>query len=111
MITSKRILSILEDTNIAQNILQQLGGRKFILATGAKDLVSSGNSLSLKFPKNMKGGANYLTITLNSNDSYNIDFGSLRGNDVKRIILKQNISSNQLKNTFSEVTGLVLNIF
>ena len=111
MITSKQVLKLCEDSAVAQKSLQLLGGRAFINATGAKDIMFSGNILSLKFPKFVKNKSNYLTVTLDRSDSYTLDFGQLRGNDVKRVAVLSGLHGNSLRTVFSEVTGLVLDNF
>ena len=111
MITSKQVLKLCEDSAAAQKTLQLLGGRSFINATGARDIMFSGNSLSLKFPKFVKNKSNYLTISLDRSDSYTMDFGQLRGNDVKRVAILSGLHGNSLRTVFSEVTGLVLDNF
>ena len=58
---------------IAQTILDQLGGNKFIAMTGASNFTADGNTLRMKFGKN-KSGANYLKITLNGLDAYDMEF-------------------------------------
>lgn len=90
---------------VAETILQQLGGNKFIAMTGAKDLQSKGNLLSMKFPRTFNG-VNYLTIKLNSWDTYDLDFGYLSGNNVRRVALKTGVMANDLQEIFTEVTGL-----
>lgn len=59
--------------NVAQTILQQLGGSRFVAMTGAKNFVSDGNTLRMTLPKN-GSRANRLWITLNGNDLYDMRF-------------------------------------
>lgn len=59
---------------IANTILKQLGGKKFIAMTGGKDFVSNKNKLRMTFAKNASK-ANRLEITYDTrNDSYIMRF-------------------------------------
>ncbi|MEH2959741.1 hypothetical protein [Candidatus Merdisoma sp. JLR.KK006] len=58
---------------VADTILEQLGGNKFLAMTGAKNLLADGNTLRMTLPKNYSR-ANRLWITLNGDDTYTMDF-------------------------------------
>ena len=58
---------------IAQTILDQLGGNKFMAMTGSKNFTDCGRSLSMRLAKNASR-ANYLKITLNGLDTYDMEF-------------------------------------
>ena len=58
---------------IANEILNQLGGNRFIAMTGAKTLVHDDNSLRFRIGKN-KSRANMIRITLNGLDLYDMEF-------------------------------------
>ena len=58
---------------IANAILEQLGGNKFIAMTGAKNFVSDGNTLRMTLPKN-RSKANRLYVTLDAMDTYTMYF-------------------------------------
>lgn len=58
---------------VAQTILQQLGGNKFVVMTGAKDFVYDDNSLRFRIPRN-KSKANIVTVSLRGDDTYNMIF-------------------------------------
>lgn len=60
---------------IAQTILTQLGGRRFLAMTGARDLVASETSLAMRLPI---GKARNLRIELAADDTYTVK--SLRWN-------------------------------
>ena len=49
--------------SVADTILQQLGGHKFVVMTGSSHFVSDKNTLRMKLAKN-KSKANKLDITL-----------------------------------------------
>lgn len=59
--------------SVAEIILQQLGGNRFIAMTGAKDFVADTNSLKMKLPRN-GSKANYCKITLEPTDYYTVEF-------------------------------------
>ena len=58
---------------VADIILEQLGGNKFLAMTGAKNLLADGNTLRMTLPKN-HSMSDRLWITLNSDDTYTMDF-------------------------------------
>jgi len=89
--------------NVANQILQQLGGNKFIAMTGAS-CFSDGNTLITKF----KGSkiANIMYITLNSNDLYDIKICKFRGMDVKTIKEVNGAYNDMLKPIFENTTQL-----
>ena len=102
---------------IANTILEQLGGNKFIAMTGAKNFVSDGNTLRMTLPKN-RSKANRLYITLDASDTYTMHFfkytaGRLNKKafawspDKKEDI--ENISgvyADMLQDIFTSVTGM-----
>jgi hypothetical protein len=60
--------------SVADTILQQLGGKRFVAMTGAKNLVGGDNYLRFGLPGNAKDGINMVKITLNGNDLYDVSF-------------------------------------
>lgn len=58
---------------VANMILEQLGGQKFLAMTGANHLVADGNTLRMALPKNASK-ANRLYITLDATDTYTMHF-------------------------------------
>lgn len=54
---------------IAETILEQLGGNKFVVMTGAKNFVKTDNSLKFFLPRRAGSKVNLVTITL-ENDLY-----------------------------------------
>lgn len=102
---------------IAKNILQQLGGNKFLAMTGSKNLMSDGNKLHMTLPKNMSK-ANRLTITLDPNDTYTMRFfkftpGKLNTKTFEYVDHKEKdmkvydgIYADQLQYIFTSITGM-----
>jgi hypothetical protein len=102
------------DTSIAVTILKQLGGNKFITITGAKNLLSHGSALSFKLPSTphyVKDGINYVKISLNVMDTYDIEFGKIRGHSYKIITTTENVYCDDLQRIFTETTGLNTRLF
>lgn len=78
-----------------------VGGKNFTF--GAKE-----NCVSFKFTAKAKNKANYMKITLNGNDLYNVEFGYIRGiNYTTRSEIKD-MYFDQLKEYFENETGLYL---
>jgi hypothetical protein len=87
----------------ATQILNQLGGSKFIAMTGAT-CYSDGNTLVSKF----KGSkfANIMYVTLNSLDLYDVKICKFRGMDIKVIKEVSGAYADMLKPLFEQTTGL-----
>lgn len=92
---------------VAQTILQQLGGRRFQMMTGAKNFLNLKNGLSFRIPATMtKQKINYVKIELNGLDLYDLEFGRIWKLDYKKIKTLENIGAEQLQQVFTQVTGL-----
>ena len=65
-----------ESGDVARIIWEQLGGNKFRMMTGAKNLLNLGDGLAMKLGRN-SSNSNYLKITLNSMDLYDMKFAKL----------------------------------
>jgi hypothetical protein len=92
------------DKKVAMEILNQLGGKRFIMMTGANQFLSGKNWAAFKLPR-AKDGNRRIKITLNSMDTYDIKFMSLGGKINKSI---KGIYNDQLKDIISRYTGLTL---
>jgi len=91
---------------IAKEILNQLGGNKFIVMTGSKNFIDGGNYLSMKLSRN-SANAQYLVITIEWSDTYKMEFFSLNKN-YERIMKAEfsGVYNDQLQQIFTKVTGL-----
>jgi len=97
---------------VAETILQQLGGKRFQLMTGAKQISKGtdekGNEyLSVKFPKG-KDGINHVQISLTPRDTYDIKFGAIRGVNYTVKATFEDIYADMLVDIFEKTTGLCL---
>jgi hypothetical protein len=97
------------NTQIATTILEQLGGRRFVMMTGAKNLIAHPNALSFKLPGGggfAKDGINYVKITLDPSDTYTVEFSRVRGRTVKTLHTVSDIYAENLRDVFTRATGL-----
>lgn len=106
------------DNGVAETIRQQLGGRRFEKATGAKDFLGSENSLMFSLPSTrhfVKDGINKVRITLEPSDTYRIEFMKISRRkgvfDVKTIKETDGIYADVLPEVFSRHTGLTTRLF
>ncbi len=92
--------------SVANEILNQLGGRKFLVMTGSKNLMGDTNSLQMHLTTN-KAKAKYLRIELTPADTYTMVFSSFT-RDYQQIIKEEvkNVYADQLQSIFTKVTGL-----
>lgn len=113
------------EPKVHEIILQQLGGRQFLVMTGSKNLLycsKENNFLSMHLTRN-KIGAQYLKIILTPMDVYRMEFSKVERKyetighgtykkrfciDEKLVIIKtiEPVYDDQLQSVFTEVTGL-----
>ena len=105
--------------SVAEQILLQLGGRKFVAITGSSHFLADEDSLSMRLIRN-QSGANRLRITLRWDDLYNMSFFyycppqyRVRNGKVaempevhREIKTYEGVFFDQLRELFTEVTGL-----
>jgi hypothetical protein len=91
----------------AGTILQQLGGRRFIAMTGAKNFVKDDKNQTIMFriPR-AKEGINYVKIKLTSMDLYDMEFGMIRGMKIFKKKEYKGVYNDQLQELFTQATGL-----
>lgn len=96
-----------ESKQVAITILQQLGGNKLIAMTGARNFVSSPDSLGFKLPsRSAKKGINFVKVTLNVMDTYDVEFKKIWNFKITDISEHKGIYDDMLQPLFVEETGL-----
>lgn len=103
--------------DIPNEILNALGGERFLAMTGVNNLVGYGNTLRMKIPRNMSK-ANRLWITLDGDDTYTMRFFRFKagGIDKRTYVFKgekttevyqaSGVYFDQLREIFTRITGL-----
>lgn len=98
---------------VANEILRQIGGKRFCVMTGANSLVASQEGLgqlSFKIPKS--NGINCVKITLTPMDTYTMEFSYVQRSKNPPFIIhkiRETVSDvyfDQLEEIFSNKTGL-----
>jgi len=97
--------------DVARIIWEQLGGNKFRMMTGAKNLLNLGDGIAMKLGRN-SSNSNYLKITLNSMDTYDMEFAKLtRMGEKKSVTEYNNIYNDMLTDQFTAHTGMYTSLF
>ena len=92
---------------VANTILEQLGGRRFIAMTGAKHLAGAANSLSFQLPSRFAtDGINAVRVTLDPSDTYTVKFFKCWGTKIKELGEVSDVYAADLRRVFTERTGL-----
>ena len=119
---ANRFLTILEDLSpmtafgisdmtIANTILSQLGGQRFIAMTGAKFLLAHESALSFHLPSNFAtNGINRVRIDLTAADLYDMTLIRARGLKVFYETKIEGLHCDQLRSIFTEATGLEVSL-
>ncbi len=96
------------DMTVAKTILEQLGGRQFLLLTGSTNLVGSNNSLSMKLGKGAKG--THMRIVLDVTDTYTLFLMKVRAGTVKEVAVEDMVYCDTLQDVFETMTGLYVTL-
>jgi hypothetical protein len=86
-------------------VIKQLGGGRFIAMTGAKDFFLGPKGMVFKIGRNSKG-VNYVRINLNSMDTYDVEYLSVRNYKEKVKYKANGIYADMLRDSFEAHTGL-----
>jgi len=91
--------------SIANTILEQLGGNKFIVMTGAKCFVNTGKGLQFSIGAGAVNKANKVLITLGDDDLYTVKFFTIRGVNIVDKGEFPGVYADRLQALFTEQTG------
>lgn len=92
---------------VASTILNQIGGRRFIMMTGAKDFVAAENGLTFRIPaRSAKRGINKVRIVLMPDDTYEMQFIKYANMLDNRIATVTGVYCDMLEDIFEDQTGL-----
>jgi hypothetical protein len=92
---------------VANTILEQLGGRRFIAMTGSKNFVGSQDKLTFSLAPNKSKG-NKMRITLTPADDYTVEVFKIRGTEVKPLASVHGVYADSLRSVFESLTGMYI---
>lgn len=97
------------NTQVAETILQQLGGMgKLHAMIGAKNFSATETSITFRFMMNPK--INCIKIELNWKDTYDITYYKLGRVNFKEVKKEEDVYATDLKRTIKETSGLDLSL-
>jgi hypothetical protein len=94
---------------VANTILEQLGGRQFVVMTGAKNLVAGEASLTMRLGAGAKCQGKTVThvrVELMPTDTYTMSFLNARGMAYTTIHTVEDVYDQDLRGFFEQCTGL-----
>lgn len=89
----------------ANTIIDQLGGNRFVMMTGSKAFVSTGDGVQFKVGRNSRS-VNFCRVTLTPADLYDVEYGFLRAGSLNVRAKSQGLYADQLQEDFTRHTGL-----
>jgi len=102
-----------EKIEIANEIIRQLGGRKFTVMTGARDYMAIDDGLTFRIPgTSTKSHINRVRVILDPSDTYTVSFWNYRKQknihtpSMKKIAEHSMIYYDGLQQIFTAETGL-----
>lgn len=92
---------------VAGVILDQLGANRFMVMTGARDLVATSKGLQFRLPARFAvGGVNMVRVELEPSDTYAVIVGRYRALEFKEKARAELVYGDQLQVAFTRLTGL-----
>ena len=84
------------------------GANRLVAMIGAKNFVKDTYWVSFKFMRGAANKANYIKITLNGMDTYDVEFGKVHGLNYKVINCIDGVYDDQLFDLFQKETQMAL---
>jgi hypothetical protein len=95
----------IEQERVVEEIVKQLGGRRFILMTGAHDFASLDSGVRFRLPYD-RGGIDRVEVILTWDDAYRVLFK--KGDET--VSRHEDVYSYQLQELFTRETGLEVHL-
>tara|TARA_B100001123_G_C14897085_1_gene862270 strand:- start:112 stop:408 length:297 start_codon:yes stop_codon:yes gene_type:complete len=91
---------------VANEIYRTLGGNRFRVMTGAKNMVSTENGIRMRIGRN-KTNANFMEVSLNGLDLYDVTFAKVtKMGEMKSVKEYDNVYNDMLVSLFESHTGM-----
>lgn len=99
-----------ERVEIAKTIINQLGGNKFAMMTGAKNFVATESGVYFSIGRNASS-INRVEVELNANDLYNIRFSRATKKTMKLLAEHADVYAEDMAAIFTDETGMHTKLF
>ena len=106
MIKLRDLVSEKLNTSQAKELLQQLGGNRFMAMTGAKDFGIGRDGLHFKIGRNAKSISHVVVDYNKGKDLYDMKFLRVRAGKIKVIKKVKDVYFDQLQKIFTKYTGM-----
>jgi hypothetical protein len=94
--------------NVAETILEQLGGSRFRAMTGAHSFVGGARDLTFALPAGAAHGRiSKVRVELTPDDLYKVVFYRKRQLTLDPVAVRESIDCGRLRSVFTGVTGLL----
>ena len=99
------------DQQVAKTILAQMGGQRRLMAMlGAKNFVTSSNSVSFKWPNKQRSKGNSIKVSLRGDDTYDVEFFNVTRSAAKSVKKHSGVYAEDLVSIFERQTGWYLRL-
>ena len=99
---------------VPNTILAQLGGNRFVVMTGARNLIGGKDYLGMALPTARHDGkrVTHVRVTLDPSDTYTVEALSLnpRSRVTKTIVTVSGVYCDNLQAVFTDLTGLATHL-
>jgi hypothetical protein len=97
---------------VAQTILRQLGGNRFIAMTGARAIVATGDGLKFSIPMRTKNRSNLVIVKLTPMDDYIVRFERCVQPWTTSTLISEHemVYTDNLRDVFESETGLATSL-
>lgn len=96
---------------VANTILQQLGGAGILQAMiGAHSFMGNKDRLTFKIKAKANQGIRAINIILTPADTYTVEFYRIKGIEVKKVEVVEDVYCGELRSVIERVTGLYLSL-
>ena len=92
--------------DVANEILRQLGGNRFVAMTGARHLLGGPKALQFKIGRGAKDGITNVQITLDPSDTYTVQFWRIHGTHMTLVRSVSDVYGDSLRTVFTCATGM-----
>ena len=94
---------------VAQTIIEQLGGNEFLICTGIRKILKADNRVTFQLPRNAKN-ATAMKITLADDDTYTLETYRIRKGEIITLEKYEGIYWDMLQDFFEQMTELYVTL-